>query len=122
MVLVFMTRDHTRLMIWKEAHALTVKLYKLTAKFPKEEQFGLVQQIRRASSSIGANIAEGCGQRTTPAMKRFLFMSLGSIKELENHLLLAKDLRYLSPNSYKIFNEEIKNLGRMLQNFKNNMS
>ncbi len=117
-----MTRDHTKLRIWKEAHALTVKLYKLTLGFPEIEKYGLVQQIRRAASSIGANIAEGCGQKTAPAMKRFLFISLGSVKELENHLLLANDLDYISSDSYKLLSKETKILGRMLQNFKNNLS
>lgn len=117
-----MTRNHTKLRIWKEAHALTVKLYELTANFPETEKFGLVQQIRRAAASVGANIAEGCGQRTKPSMKRYLFMSIGSIKELENHMLLAKDLEYITPDTYKYLSKKIKSLGKMLHNFTNAIS
>ena len=116
-----MTREHTELVIWKLAHELTLELYRETVQFPKNEQFGLALQIRRASSSIGANIAEGCGQITNKAFKRFLFISFGSIKELENHLVLAKDLNYLSLENYTLFSQKAKILGKMLNSFIHNI-
>ncbi len=116
-----MTRDYTELKIWETAHSLAIDLYRITREFPKDEQFGLVSQIRRAASSIGANIAEGCGQRTNASLRRFIFMSIGSAKELEYHLLLAKDLNYLSMTAYSVLSEKTKTLGKMLQSFAKNM-
>ena len=98
-----MTRDYTQLKIWKAAHSITVDLYKLTDEFPSSEKFGLISQIRRSSASIGMNIAEGCGQNTTALTRRYLHISLGSIKELEYQILLAKDLGFIDKETYDTF-------------------
>ena len=71
---------------------MTLEVYKATQAFPKEERFGLTSQIRRASVSIGANLAEGCGRRSDGEMGRFVQIAMGSGAELSYHLLLAKDL------------------------------
>src|SRR6266496_2173632 len=92
--------DFKNLKVWAKAHQLTLVIYQNTRKFPREELYGLASQIRRASASIGANIAEGCGRRSDPEMKRFLQIARGSASELEYHLLLAKDLQYLTVEEF----------------------
>jgi four helix bundle protein len=80
---------------WEKAYELTLNVYKATRSFPKEEMDGLTSQLRRAASSVGANIAEGCGRRSDPEMRRFLQIARGSANEIEYHLLLARDLQFL---------------------------
>ncbi|NEN94758.1 MAG: four helix bundle protein [Moorea sp. SIO3I7] len=77
------------LLIWQKAMDIAEKCYFLTKFFPKEELYGMVQQIRRAAVSIPANIAEGYGRRSTPEYIRFLNIAQGSINELETHLILS---------------------------------
>jgi four helix bundle protein len=81
--------DFKDLKVWTKAHQLTLVLYQRTRFFPKDEIYGLTSQIRRACSSIGANIAEGCGRRSDPEMRRFVQIARGSANELEYHLLLT---------------------------------
>jgi four helix bundle protein len=85
--------DFKNLKVWAKAHQLTLAIYQCTRKFPMEEIYGLTSQILRASASIGANVAEGCGGRSDPEMKRFVQIARGSASELEYHLLLARDLQ-----------------------------
>ena len=89
-------KDFRDLKVWEKAHALTLACYKKTSDFPKQEMFGLTSQIRRASSSVPANIAEGCGRRGNSELHRFLQMAMGSATELEYHLLLSHDLEFLN--------------------------
>jgi four helix bundle protein len=86
--------------VWTTAHELTLFVYKQIRTFPKEEMYGLTSQLQRASSSIGANIAEGCGRRSDAAMKRFLQVARGAASEVEYHLLLAKDLQFLTADEF----------------------
>jgi four helix bundle protein len=74
---------------------MTLDVYKSSGLFPREEMYGLTSQMRRSSSSIGANIAEGCCRRGDQEMARFLHIAMGSSSELEYHLLLARDLELL---------------------------
>ena len=76
------------LQVWEKAHRLTLAVYSSTMEFPRDEQYGLTSQIRRASSSIAANIAEGCGRSGDGELRRFLEIAMGSASELEYHLLL----------------------------------
>lgn len=94
-------QDFRNLKVWKTAHALTLDVYAVTADFPRAEMFGLTSQIRRASASIGANIAEGCGRRGDPELLRFLQIAMGSASELEYHLLLAHDLKMMPMGDYE---------------------
>jgi len=112
-----MTRDHTQLKIWKDAHHLTLEIYQISEQFPDSEKFGLVNQIRRASASIGMNIAEGCGYNTTASTRRFLLISLGSIKEVEYQILLAKDLNFITTDIYENLIKKIQSLGKMTNSF-----
>lgn len=93
-------RDYKKYDIWKLSHFLTLEIYKITEDFPKEEVFGLTSQIRRASSSIGINIVEGCGRGSDEDFKRFLRNASGSAFEVEYILLLSKDLNYISEEKF----------------------
>ena len=93
-------RDYKKYDIWKLSHLLTLEVYKITERFPKEEIFGLTSQIRRASSSIGINIVEGCGRGSDEDFKRFLRNASGSAFEVEYILLLSKDLNYISEEKF----------------------
>ena len=80
---------------WKEAHKLVLLVYKETESFPKREKFGVIDQLRRAASSVTANIAEGFGRFHYADKIRFYFQARGSVKEVQNFILLTKDLGYL---------------------------
>jgi four helix bundle protein len=84
-------KDFRRLKVWEKVHGLTLEIYMVTARFPREEMYGLTSQMRRCSASIGANIAEGCGKRGNNELHRFLYIASGSASELDYHLLLARD-------------------------------
>ena len=106
--------DFKNLKVWKKAHELTLVLYQSTRTFPKDEIYGLISQIRRAAASIGANIAEGCGRRSDPEMKRFVQIARGSANEVEYHLLLARDLQFLTPGEFRCLEAKILEIQRML--------
>ena len=107
-------QDFRNLKVWKKAHALTLKVYSSTQAFPKEETYGLRSQIRASASSIGTNIAEGCGRKGDAEFGRFLFFSMGSASELEYQLLLARDLRLVSPTEYDSLEGSVTEVKRML--------
>jgi four helix bundle protein len=79
-------RDFREFKVWEKAHSLTLDIYKATATFPRAEMYGLTSQLRRASSSIPANIAEGCGRGGNAELARFLQIGMGSASELEYHI------------------------------------
>ena len=106
--------DFRDLRVWEKAYELTLSVYKKSRDFPKEEMYGLTSQLRRATSSIGANIAEGCGRRSDPEMRRFLQIARGSANEVEYHLLLAKDLRFLPLEDFKELEDMVLEIERML--------
>ena len=112
-----MMQDFKNLQIWKMALDLNKEMYKITLKFPKEEIYALTQQLKRASVSISSNIAEGCGRRTDRDFISFLYNSMGSLKEVENILLIAKDLGYISQSDFIKFDEDMDKLGKTLYNF-----
>jgi four helix bundle protein len=107
-------QDFRKLSVWEKSHLLTVAVYNITGDFPNKEMFGLTSQIRRASVSISANIAEGCGRGGKAEFTRFLTIAFGSASEVEYHLLLAKDLSYLKLDDYEKLNENITQIKRML--------
>jgi four helix bundle protein len=109
--------DFRDLKVWTRAHELTVGIYRTTREFPREELFGLTSQLRRAASSIGANIAEGCGRRSDGDLTRFLHIARGSAVELENHVLLARDLDYLGTPKCDEFVKRADEIQRMLTAF-----
>ena len=106
--------DFKQLKVWSKAHEFTLWIYQRTRSFPKDEMYGLTSQIRRASASIGANIAEGCGRRSDPELRRFIQIARGSASELEYHLLLASDLHFLAADEFAAMELKILDIQRML--------
>jgi len=102
------------LKVWEKSHELTLAAYDATSNFPKQEMFGLVSQIRRCASSIPANIAEGCGRRGNGEFHRFLQIAMGSASELEYHLLLSRDLKFLDTELHVSLNGRVEEVKRML--------
>lgn len=93
-------KNFTDLTTWQESHALALGIYKITEKFPSEEKFGLISQIRRSVVSISSNIAEGFGRRTLNDKKHFYDMAIGSLYEVQNQLILSKDLSFISKETF----------------------
>jgi four helix bundle protein len=102
---------------WQHGHKLVLDVYRITKKFPKEELFGLTSQIRRAAVSITANIAEGMGRYSYKDRIRFFYNSRGSIFEVENFNLLAKDLKYLSESEFNVLQLQIEETRKTLNGF-----
>jgi len=107
-------KDFRELKVWGKAHDMALRSYRLTEYFPKHELFGLASQIRRSGASIPANIAEGCGRVGNTELHRFLQIACGSASELEYHLLLARDLGYVSSADHRSANKQLLEMKRML--------
>ena len=107
-------KNYTDLKVYQEGYELTLEMYKITKKYPKEEQYELVSQIRRAIYSIPLNIAEGWGRKSKLEFKRFLKMSLGSCNELQVLINLSKDLGYIGEEEYISIKEKAEKIGKQL--------
>ena len=94
-------RVFTDLIAWQEAHKLVLSIYRVTREFPKDEQFGLTAQLRRASVSISSNIAEGFSRISYAEKIHFYSIALGSVTEVQNQILIARDIEYTSPLDFK---------------------
>ena len=110
-------RDFRSLGVWEKSNKLTLAVYRATQSFPSEKRYGLTGQIRRAASSIPANIAEGCGRGSENELARFLQIAMGSASELEYHLLLARDLEMMHEKVYTNLHSEVVEVKRMLTTF-----
>jgi four helix bundle protein len=110
-----MLKNFKELKVWQKSYKLCLKVYKITKKFPKSEVYSFTSQMRRAALSIPCNIAEGYGRKTTPDYLRFLYMSYGSICELETQILLAGDLEYIETESLSELQSDIGEVERMLK-------
>ncbi|MEO8860402.1 MAG: four helix bundle protein [Ginsengibacter sp.] len=93
-------QNYKDLRVWEKAHLFTLNVYETSKKFPKEEIYSLTNQLRRATSSIPANIAEGCGKNSNAEFAHYLNIALGSANEAEYFLILSKDLLYLNEENY----------------------
>lgn len=107
-------RNFRNLKIWEKSHNLTLTIYKFTSSFPKEELYGLTSQMRRSSSSIPSNIAEGCGRNSQPQFARFLNIAFGSASELEYQLILSKDLGFIDEEAFDSLLDKVTEIKRML--------
>jgi four helix bundle protein len=107
-------KDFRDLQVWQKAHQLTLDVYRLTTSFPRDERYGLTTQLRRSSSSIAANLAEGCGRNGDAELARFCSIAMGSASELDYHLLLAKDLKLLNGTNYAELAQRTTEVKRML--------
>ena len=101
------------LQVWQKGHEFVLQVYKITQRFPDNEKFGLVNQLRRSAASICANIAEG-GKKSRKDYLRFLEISDGSLEETKYHLILSKDLGYISQEEFESLFDLANNIGRML--------
>ena len=105
------------LIVWQEAHKLVLIIYEITKKFPKEESFGLTNQIRRAIVSVSSNIAEGFSRRSNKEKVQFYTTSKSSLTEVENQILIAKDVSYISKEEFDAINMQIDKVHRLLRSF-----
>lgn len=105
-------KDFKSLIVWDKAHQLVLEIYKIG--FPKEELYGLNSQIRRASSAIPTNIAEGCGRGSDKDFKRFLQIAFGSASEVEYLLILSKDLEYIEHEHFVLLYDKLEEIKKML--------
>ncbi len=108
-------KEFTDLVAWQEAHALVVLLYEETANFPTDERFGLTNQMRRAAVSITSNIAEGFGRQGYKEKIQFYYIAHGSLVELKNQILIAKDVGYLPASSQQKLFDQLAVSHRLLQ-------
>ncbi len=111
--------EYRDLDVWKFSRELVNSVYKLTKSFPKEELYGLTNQIRRCAVSIPSNIAEGCGRRTSKDTIQFLYISRGSLYELETQMFLALDQNFISENQLNEINSQIESCKKLLNGFIN---
>ena len=93
-------KSHKDLEVYKKALSFVTEIYRVTQGFPKEEMYGLTNQIRRASISIPSNIAEGASRQTKKEYSQFLYIALGSNSEVETQLTIAKNLDYIQEKEY----------------------
>ena len=100
--------------VWRESKSAAVELYRATQGFPKEEAYGLTSQIRRAATSIPANIAEGWARKRSGDYLRFLHIAAGSLAELETHIEIARDLGFLPPEGQDDLGKRLTAIGKML--------
>lgn len=110
-------KSFEELPVWKDARKFANKIYNLTKKFPKEENYGLTSQITRATVSIGSNIAEGFDRYSKKDFIRFLIIARGSISEVQNNLYIALDLKYINQNDFQETYALSKGLGKQINGF-----
>lgn len=110
-------KDFRSLKVWEKAHELTLKIYKSTENFPKQEMYGITSQLQRAVVSVPTNIAEGCGKDTDAELKRYFLIAMGSSSELEYLLLLSHDLGYLADENYHELQNQLIETRKMLNAF-----
>ncbi|MBI2610647.1 four helix bundle protein [Candidatus Kaiserbacteria bacterium] len=108
------SHSYRKLLVWQKAVELSLGVYTLTKKFPKDELFALTSQMRRAGVSVAANIAEGYGRNTPKEFANFLRISHGSLTELETLLTIAKELSYCTEKDCSTIEMQLDETGRML--------
>ena len=104
------------LIVWQKSHALVLKIYNLLTSLPRDEKFGLTDQIKRAAVSVPTNIVEGHAKHSTKDFARFLLISRGSLEELRYLLLLSCDLRYVTTETYSALENDCREISILLNN------
>jgi len=107
-------KSFTDLTVWQRGHKLVVSIYSVTKLFPREEIYSLTDQMRRCATSITSNIAEGFGRQTYKEKAQFYYMSSGSLSELKNQLLIAKDVGYLKQKDFDNLIESCNEVHKLL--------
>ena len=108
-------RTFTDLKVWQEGHKLVILIYKITKSFPKKETYSLIDQMRRSATSVTSNLAEGFGRRSYKEKVQFYYLSQGSLSELKNQLLIAKDVGYIKDSNYRKLKEQSDITHQLLQ-------
>lgn len=108
-----------KLEVWNDARKLTVEIYRVTEKFPEREKFGLTNQLRRASVSVAANIAEGTTRLSAKEQAHFSSISYGSLMEVLSHLITSVDLNFITPEELVLFRNMIQPLSLKINNLRN---
>ena len=109
-------RNYKKYSVWELGHEITLDVYRLTKRFPKEELYGITSQMRRAAYSIPSNIVEGCGRESDADFRRFLIISQGSASELEYFIILAFDLGYVDKSEFEVVLDKVNKVRRSLNN------
>ena len=115
-------KNYTDLIVWQKAMGFVEEVYKASARFPREELYGLTAQMRRAAVSIPSNIAEGQGRRSRREFRRFLRIAHGSLREVETQILLAERLHYLNANARIELMRITSEIGRLLNGLARSLS
>lgn len=108
-------REYTDLKVWQESKKLAVLIYQITKKFPKEEMFSLIDQMRRAAISISSNIAEGFGRQTYKEKIQFYYQAQGSLTELKNQILISESIGYMQPSDTRPLFDQLTTVHLLLQ-------
>ena len=107
--------------IWKLSRSFCSDIYTLTSSFPEDEKFGIINQLRRASVSIPSNIAEGASRKSNKDFARFLEIAIGSMYEIETHILISQDLNFLNQNEAEIILDQLESIIKMTSKFKSTL-
>lgn len=102
------------LIVWQKAYDFGLQIYKLTRNFPKSEQFGMISQLRRSSTSIAVNIAEGSSRQSQKEFRQFVSIARGSLSEVETWILFSRDLKYISEEEFNELTKQLKIIGSLL--------
>jgi len=105
------------LIVWQKSHLLVLKIYEITKQFPREEIYGLTNQIRRAAYSVPANIVEGKKKKTIPHQLSFINIAEGSLEEVKYFLILSKDLKYIEDDRYNELLKDAEEIGKLLNGY-----
>ena len=114
-------KTHKDLEVWKKSIEMVTKIYSLTQSFPKEELYGLTNQMRRAAVSVPSNIAEGAGRNSNKELMQFLSIASGSLAELETQIIIANNLGYLNNDQKEVIIQLISNIFKMLSGLKQSL-
>ena len=107
-------KNYRELVVWQKAVELVEQVYQVTRQFPKEEMYGLTNQVRRAAVSIPSNIAEGYGRKSKKEYLQFYSIAYGSLLELETQLILSHDLKFISDNDFEVTDSTREEVSKML--------
>ncbi|MCJ7448577.1 MAG: four helix bundle protein [Bacteroidales bacterium] len=107
-------QTHKDLKVWQESRKLVKEIYSLTSRFPKDEIYSLTAQIKRAAISIPSNIAEGAARDSNKEYIHFLYISLGSVAELDTQLIIARDQSFINEKEFNEISEKLDSIGKML--------
>ncbi|MCK5029258.1 MAG: four helix bundle protein [Bacteroidales bacterium] len=114
-------KTHHDLDVWKKSIDLVTKVYSLTKSFPKEELYGITNQIRRAIVSVPSNIAEGAARNTPKEFNNFLSIALGSLSEVETQLIISKNLKYINQENLDLHLNDLIVIRKMIIGLKKSL-